>query len=96
MLPAELYAFGQKLKNEGKISLALDAFNDAAAQGFGLAHLELHNFCSAQGNIQGSLQHLLKFMDCPLTGNTIDLVQKARQEIASIQQRLNPQPQQAK
>lgn len=93
MSPAELYAFGQKLKGEGKISLALDAFNDSASHGFGLAYLELHNFCAAQGDLQGSLRNLLKFSDCYLTPNTLDMVPKVRQEIASIQQRLNPQPQ---
>lgn len=93
MSPAELYAFGIKLKNEGKVSLALDAFNDAASHGFGLAHIELHNFCASQGNLNGSLQHLLKFCDCPLTPNTLDLVPKIRQEISNIQQKLNPQAQ---
>lgn len=86
----DYYQMGLKLREEGKINLAIEAFVESAKQDYGRAHLELFNFYRPQGNLLQGKYHLIQFLDSPLTPNTLDVIAKVRQELQSIEQQLSP------
>ena len=91
----ELFNLGNAFHNEGRIETAMDIWNKIvqADPNFGPVHLNQHNVYRAQGNLFKARECLVRFLNCPLTGMTVDTVPSIRAQIQQLDQQLNPQPQ---
>ncbi len=94
MTAIDLFNLGNQFQNEGKVELAIEMWKRAcqADAMFGPPHLHLHNTYKAQGNIMAARQELIAFLNCPITGFSLDMIPKAKAELAEIEKALLPQP----
>ena len=90
----ELFNLGNQFHNEGRTETAMEIWNkvSAADPNFGPVYLNQHNVYRAQGNLGKARECLIKFLNCPVTGNTIDAIQVIKNQLAELDKQLNPQP----
>ena len=91
----ELFNLGNAFMNEGRTESAMDIWNkvNGIDPNFGPVYLNQHNIFRAQGNLVKARECLIKFLNCPVTGMTIDSIAPIRAQLQQIEQQLNPQPQ---
>ena len=89
----ELFNLGAAFMNEGRIETAMDIWNKVTAidSNFGPVYLNQHNIFRNQGNLIKAKECLIRFLNCPVTGATIDSISSVRNQIAEIDKVLNPQ-----
>ncbi len=92
MTAIDLFNLGNQFQNEGRVELAIELWKRACQLDlmFGPPHLHLHNVYKIQGNIPAARQELISFLNCPVTGFSIDLVPKAKAELAELDKALVP------
>lgn len=90
----ELFNLGNKYHSEGKVELAVNLWNDCVNQDrvFSLPLINLANTYKQMNNLVKARECFLEFIRRPLTGETIDLLPKVREEINQINAQLNPKP----
>lgn len=96
MTAQELFNIGVEFLNEGRTETAMDVFNRVTRTdpSFAPVHLNMHNIFRSQGNLVKARECLIRFLNCPLTGMTVDSVPAIRGQLAEIEKQLNPQLQQ--
>lgn len=90
----ELFNLGNKFASEGKGNQALDMWHECLSIDpmYGPAYLNIHNAYKQMGNLQKAKDCLDKFLNCPVTGNTLDIIPKIKQEIEELNKKLVPPP----
>lgn len=98
MQAQELFNLGNEFYNDGRIETAMDIWNKIIARdpNFGPVHLNQHNVFRAQGNLIKARESLIRFLNCPLTGMTVDAIPAIKAQLQQLEQQLNPQPPPAK
>jgi len=93
MVVQELFNVGTEFLNEGRLETAMDIYSKVIARdpNFGPVYLNQHNVYRAQGNLLKAKEALIRFLNCPLTGMTIDIIPGIKTQLAQIDQQLNPQ-----
>ena len=90
----ELFNLGNQFYNEGRVETAMDIWNKVIAgdTNFGPVHLQQHNIYRSQGNLIKARESLIRFLNCPITGMTVDAIPSIRAQVAELDKQLNPQP----
>jgi Tfp pilus assembly protein PilF len=90
----EMFNLGNQFYNEGRVETAMDVWNKviAADANFGPVHLQQHNVFRSQGNLFKARESLMRFLNCPVTGMTVDAIPAIRQQLAELEKQINPQP----
>ena len=91
----ELFNIGNEFFNEGRSETAMDIWNKVIARDplFGPVHLNQHNVFRSQGNIARARESLIRFLNCPVTGMSIEMIPSVRAQLAELDKQLNPPPQ---
>ena len=94
----DLFNLGNKYQQEGRVEMAVEMWKECEKIDtfFGPAHINLYNIYRSQNNIAQAKEQLVRFLNCPVTGYTLDIIPKIKQELGEIEKQLNPQPQPAK
>lgn len=94
MTVMDIFNLANKFAQEGKGNQAVEMWLECTRMepGFGPAYINLANAYKQINNLVAAREALNNFMNCPITGNTLDIVPKIKQELAEINQKLNPQP----
>lgn len=94
----ELFNLGLSFLNEGRTETAMEIWNkvNAIDANFAAVYLNQHNVFRGQGNLVKARECLIKFLNCPQTGITMDAVPSIKAQVAEIDKQLNPQLQQVK
>lgn len=94
MQAQELFNLGNEFYNDGRIETAMDIWNRIISRdpSFGPVHLNQHNVYRAQGNLVKARESLIRFLNCPLTGMSMDAIPAIKAQLQQIEQQLNPQP----
>lgn len=94
MTTIDLFNLGNKFLSEGNTAMAMNLWQKLVADDafFGPAYVNMFNVYKQQGNLHLAKECVEKFLNCPVTGNTIDMIPKARQELADIEKQMNPKP----
>lgn len=82
----DLFGLANKFRTDGNIQMAVQLWQEAlkADPFYGPAHVNMADVFRQQGNLAAEKQHLNLFLDCPVTGRTIPLVQQAMNRIAEL------------
>ena len=93
MIAQELFNLGNEFYNEGRAETAMDLWNKVIQKDpmFGPVFLNQHNVFRSQGNLVRARECLVRFLNCPLTGMSIDMVPAIRAQLAELDKQLNPQ-----
>ena len=93
----DLFGLANKFRTEGNIQMAVQLWNEAlkADPFFGPAHVNLADIARSQGNFIAEKNHLNQFLDCPITGRTLNYVQQAVSRITELEKPPVAQPVQA-
>ena len=96
MVAQELFEIGNSFYNEGRSETAMDIWNRISAKepNFGPVYINQHNVYRAQGNLVKARECLIKFLNCPVTGMSVDAIPAIKAQLQQLEQQLNPQPQQ--
>ena len=91
---SELFNLGNEFYNEGRAETAMDIWNKVVAKDpqFGPVFLNQHNVFRSQGNLARARECLVRFLNCPITGMSIDMVPAIRAQLGELDKQLNPQP----
>lgn len=90
-----IFNYANKARQEGNFALAVQLYNEITQKldpTYGPAHLNLSDLCRQQNNLIGERQEILAFLECPLTGRTIDFLQTAKTRLQELENILNPKP----
>ena len=89
----ELFNLGNEFYNEGRIEIAMEIWNKVTARdpNFSAVNLNQYNVYRTQGNLVKARESLVRFLNCPLTGMSIDAIPKIKEELANLDKQLNPQ-----
>ena len=89
----ELFNLGTAFYNEGRIETAMDVWNKLITSdpNFGPVHLNQHNVYRSQGNLFKARESLIRFLNCPVTGMTVDSIPAIKAQVAEIEKQINPQ-----
>lgn len=90
----ELFNLGNEFYNEGRIETAMDIWNKTIARdaNFGPVYLNQHNVFRAQGNLFKARESLVRFLNCPVTGMSINAIPAIQAQLGELDKQLNPQP----
>lgn len=91
-----MFNLGIQFQNEGRTETAMEIWNKASGMDnhFGPVYLNQHNVYRSQGNLIKARECLVKFLNCPVNGFTIDSLPVIKQQLAELDKQLNPQMQQ--
>ena len=90
----DLFNLGNEFYNQGRVETAMDIWNvvNAKDPNFGPVYLNQHNIFRSQGNLIKARESLIKFLNCPITGMTMDAIPSIKAQLAQLEQQINPQP----
>ena len=91
----ELFNIGNEFYNDGRVETAMDIWNKVISRdpSFGPVNINQYNVYRSQGNLIKARESLLRFLNCPITGTTMDSIPAIKQQLAEIEKQLNPQAQ---
>ncbi len=90
-----LFNLGNEFYNEGRIETGMDIWNKVIAidPNFGPVYLNQHNVFRSQGNLVKARESLVKFLNCPITGMSMNAIPAIQAQLQQLDQQLNPQAQ---
>ena len=90
----ELFNLGNEFLNEGRSETAMEIWNKVVSlnPNFGPVYLQQHNIYRSQGNLPKAKECLVRFLNCPVTGFSVDGIPAIKAQLAEIDKQLNPQP----
>lgn len=93
MTIVDMFNLGNKFMTEGNMPLAVNMWQEILKSNpeYGPAHMNMAHFLRTQNNPVAEREALQHFLDCPLTGRTIDMLQNVKARIAEIENQLKPQ-----
>ena len=91
----ELFNVGMEFLNEGRIETAMDLWSKVNQRdpNFGPVYLNQHNIYRSQGNLVKAREALIRFLNCPVTGMTVDSIPAIKAQVAELEKQLQPQGQ---
>lgn len=94
MNASEAFGLGNQFQQEGRMDMALEMWRKAIGIDpmFGPAHLNLFNVAKGQNNLPQAREQLIRFLNCPITGFTLEAIPRIRQELAEIEKQLGIVP----
>ncbi len=94
----ELFNVGLEFLNEGRTETAMDIWSKVNARdpNFGPVYLNQHNIYRSQGNLVKAREALIRFLNCPVNGMTLESIPAIKAQVAEIDKQLAPQLQQMK
>lgn len=94
----ELFNLGISFLSEGRSETAMEIWNkvNGIDANFGPVYLNQHNVYRGQGNLVKARECLIKFLNCPITGMSIDAIPSIKAQIIELDKQLNPQLQPVK
>ena len=94
MTAEDILNLGNKFHSEGKVDVAIELFKEAISvnPSFSAPYLNLQNIYMNQGNIQAAKDCLVKFLSCPITGFTQDIIPQIKAQLSKLEQQLSPHP----
>jgi len=95
MKVADLFNLANDFHKQGKVELAAQMWGECTERdnNFGPAYLNLYNIYRSNNQLPKAKECLEKFLNCPVTGNTLEAIPKIKSELEQIKQQLNPKPQ---
>lgn len=89
----ELFNLGIQFHAEGRTETAMEIWNkvNGIDPNFSAVYLNQHNIYRTQGNLFKARECLVKFLNCPVTGMSLDAIPSIKAQIAEIDRQLNPQ-----
>lgn len=86
----EVFSLAQKFQSEGKIDLALQTYQECGSIDpfFAPAHANLYQIFRQRNDLVNAREELIRFLNCPITGFTIDSIPKAKQELAELEKQI--------
>jgi len=90
----DLFNLANNYMNTGNSQMAMQLWQDIVKTDpmFGPAYINMFNVYNGSNNLQQAKDCLEKFLNCPLTGRTIDMLPKIREELNIINNKLDPKP----
>ena len=88
----ELFNIGNEFFDEGRVETAMEIWNKVIARDtlFGPVYLNQHNVFRSQGNLVKAKECLIRFLNCPITGMSIDMIPAVRNQLADLEKQLTP------
>ena len=101
MQAAQLNDLGIQFNQQGKLDVAIDLWKQAeqADMFFPPSHLNLYQVYKSQGNLPQAREQLIRFLNCPVTGFSIESIPRFKQELMELEKQMGigqPPPQPAK
>ena len=92
----ELFNVGNEFYNEGRVETAMDLWNKVISKdaNFGPVFLNMHNVYRTQGNLLKARESLIRFLNCPVTGMSMNAIPAIQAQLQELEKQLNPQLQQ--
>ena len=89
----ELFNLGNEFYNEGRVETAMEIWGKVSSRNplFSAVHINQYNVYRNQGNLVKARESLIKFLNCPITGMSMDVIPKIKEELANLERQLNPQ-----
>ena len=89
----DLFNVGNDFFNQGRIETAMDIWNAVITRdpNFGPVYLNQHNVFRSQGNLVRAREALLRFLNCPVTGMTVDAIPAIKVQLQELEKQLTPQ-----
>lgn len=89
----ELFNIGNEFYNEGRIETAMDIWNKTIARdpNFGPVFLNQHNVYRSQGNLLKARESLIRFLNCPVTGVSMNAIPAIQAQLQELEKQLTPQ-----
>ena len=93
MTTYDLFAYGNNLRQQGNIQMALQVWQDVARQDpiFAPVHINLAHIYRSQNNTNAEREELMKFMNSPQTGVTMDLIPNVKARLMEMNAPPKPQ-----
>lgn len=90
----DMFNLGSKFMAEGNMPMAVQMWQEVikADNSYGPAHYNMAGFLRQQNNVMAEREEINKFLDCPVTGRTIKLIQVAEARLVEIENQLKAQP----
>ena len=91
----ELFNVGNEFYNKGRIETAMDIWESVIGRdpNFGPVYLQQHNVFRSQGNLVRAREALIRFLNCPVTGMTVDAIPTIKIQLQELDKQINPQVQ---
>ena len=72
----------------------MDVWNKVISRdpNFGPVHLNQHNIYRSQGNLLKARESLIRFLNCPITGMSINAIPAIQAQLQELERQINPQP----
>ena len=88
----ELFNLGNQFYNDGRVETAMDIWNKIAGAdpNFGPVYLNQHNVFRSQGNLPKARECLIKFLNCPVTGMTVDAIPSIKAQLQELEKQMQP------
>lgn len=78
--------------NEGNMQIAVQLWQEILKinPDYGPAHLNMSHFFRTQNNLIGEKEELNRFLECPLTGKSLPMVQGVNDRLKEIEEAQKP------
>jgi len=92
MTITDLMKLADSYMKEGRLDMAMELWNKCIQTNseYGPAFWNIYSALKSKGNIGQAKDALMKWMNCPLTPNTLDFVARARQDLDLFNKQMNP------
>ena len=89
----ELFNLGNEFYSEGRIETAMEIWNKVRAikGDFAPVYLQQHNVYSSQGNLVKARECIVAFLNCPVSGFSLDAIPSMKARLQDLDKQLNPQ-----
>ena len=86
----ELMALANEFQQQGDIQSAVKMWErcNQIDVMFGPAHLNLYQLLKQQGNVRGAHQKLVQFLNCPVTGFTLDTIPQLKIQLQELEKQI--------
>ena len=93
MTIVDVFNLGNKFMSEGNMPMAVQMWQEILKTNpeYGPAHLNMAHFLRTQNNVTAEREELNKFLDCPLTGRTLDMIANVKTRLTEIENQLKTQ-----
>ena len=93
MIVQEVFNLGLEFYTEGKTNTAMEIWDKLVSKdpNFGPVYLNQHNVYRSQGNLVKAREALLRYLNCPITGISMDAIPAIKAQIQEIEKQLTPQ-----
>ena len=86
----DIFQLGCKFSLEGRMDLAIELWKECVRlkPDYSLPYLNLSHAAKGRNDGQNYRNFLVKFLDCPITGQTVNIVNEVRKDIEDYDKKL--------